>query len=90
MLASQARQVVLGPVLTHLTLDLLQRTQAIEERMFLAGESMVAVGLLRPEPGPGLERLAEGGGEVVVVVEGVVRAAEDEGEEDDERCCSAG
>ena len=42
-MASQARQVVLGPVLTHLTFDLLHRLQAIEERMFFTGESMVAV-----------------------------------------------
>ena len=46
LLPSQARQVVLGPVLTHLTFDLLQRTQAIEDRMFFTGESMAAVDFL--------------------------------------------
>lgn len=43
LLDSQALQVVFGPVLTHLTFDRLQRTQAIDERMFFAGGSMVAV-----------------------------------------------
>jgi hypothetical protein len=44
---------VFGPVLTHFTFDLLHRVQAIEERMFFAGESMVAVFLCPGlDPGP--------------------------------------
>lgn len=70
LLASQARQVVFGPVLTHLTFDRLQRTQAIEERMFLTGGgSMVAVlrgrrGRRRrgTSAGPGSAGRAESGG----------------------------
>lgn len=38
---------------THFTFDLLHRVQAIEERMFFAGESMVAVVFLWPGLGPG-------------------------------------
>lgn len=33
LLASQARQVVFGPVFTHFTLERRQRTQAIEDRI---------------------------------------------------------
>lgn len=53
MLDSHARQVVFGPVLTHLTFDRLHLTQAIEERMFFAEEPMVAVFFLWSDPALG-------------------------------------
>ena len=61
MLDSHARQVVLGPVLTHLTLERLQRTQAIEERMFLTGISTAPEDFLLPGPDPDPDPLDGGG-----------------------------
>lgn len=50
LVVSQALQVVLGPVLTHLTFERLHLTQAIEERMFLVGWSGLVEFFLPPGP----------------------------------------